>query len=147
MRPTFNGITHIDYRDKPDWTMPSLPVRIWDFCINGRTYHEVIAKSDGQWTSRLEIVPRIGLGPLKLFKQAVFQVGNEIYKTGAPDENAPEHLGLHEREEGGRRDAQPLGPCRQSAAQRPAAYVLEAPMQLRRQPRQRPRLLRSQRII
>lgn len=101
-QPTFNGITHIDYRDTPNWTMPSLPVRIWDFCINGRTYHEVIAKSDGQWNTRLEIVPRISLGPLKLFKQAVFQIGNEVYKTGAPDENVPEHLGLYEREEGGR---------------------------------------------
>ena len=100
-QPTFNGITHEDFRDTPNWQMPPLPQRVWDYCIKGITYNEAIAKADGRWDQRLQIVPRISLGPLKLFKQAVFRVGNEEYRVSAPEENAPIHLGLQELVEGG----------------------------------------------
>lgn len=101
-QPTFNGITHVDYRQDASWKMPGVPKRIWDYCIYGITYHEAIARADGQWDGRLEIVPRIGIGPLKLNKQAVFRVGGEEYRVSAPDENAVLHLGLLETVEGQR---------------------------------------------
>lgn len=119
-QPTFNGITHVDYRDTPGWHKPALPQRMWDYVIKGITYNEAIAETDGRWDdNRVVIRPRISLGPIKLFKQAVFRVGGQEYAVSAPDENPAIHLGLLEIVEGQRmakppreyRKGQPIVQC------------------------------------
>lgn len=109
-QPTFNGITHVDFRDVPGWKMPSFPQRVWDYCIHGYSYHEVIARSAGMidpysFTRK----PSLRLGPLQLFKKLEFRAGTDgqVYQSSAPDENAEIHLGLLETIEGVGRVKQP----------------------------------------
>ncbi len=46
MQPTLWGITVQDWHDKPNLKFPGFFGKIWDMCVHGETFHEVIAPED-----------------------------------------------------------------------------------------------------
>lgn len=92
MQPTLYGVTTKSFFDDPDFKVPSLPVRWWDFLSKGVTYHHVVANNDGAF-SVIDYQPSRFL--LFNLKQR-FKIGDQVYTVWAPPENLWRHAGLAE---------------------------------------------------
>lgn len=49
MQPTLFGVTVQDRRNDPNFVMPGLLARAWEFAFHGAIYHQVIAPEDGEF--------------------------------------------------------------------------------------------------
>ena len=49
MQPTLFGVTVQDRRNDPNFVMPGLLARVWEFAFHGAIYHQVIAPDDGEF--------------------------------------------------------------------------------------------------
>ena len=96
-QPTFYGITAEDLRDKPDVKIPTGFARIWERCIKGVSYYEVVAEADGELNGLTNVRKQINLGRFGFWKQCDLIVGNRTYPVKWIPENPEDHLMLRDR--------------------------------------------------
>ena len=80
MQPTLYGITHEDLRNDADFEMPGLFARIFDRCVKGEKFVEVIAREAGQFS--MDSVEYRQIFPF--VHRLRFNVGNETYTVWNP---------------------------------------------------------------
>lgn len=89
MQPTLFGITHDDYRGRPDFKLPSGFTSVIDTCLRGISYYHVVAKEDGQLRS-IEKPQTV----LPFVKRQRLVVGDEVYTIWFPPEDFERRSGL-----------------------------------------------------
>ena len=82
-QPTFWGITHEDFRDRPELKLPSFPKSWYDSMVKGTSYYHVKAEEDGA----LEIIDDKPRRIFLFLKNQRIQVGSKRHTIWFPPED------------------------------------------------------------
>lgn len=89
MQPTLFGIVAEDLRDRPDFEIPTGIRRVADYCINGNSYHHIVAESDGTLAG-YEPPRRV----LPFVSRQRFKIGETWYPLWSPWDRLLEQAGV-----------------------------------------------------
>ena len=82
-QPTFFGIIHEDFRNRPDFKFPSFPVSWKRYLWNGESYYPVVAEDNGP----LEVLDDKPKRVLLFFKKQRLKVGSKTHTVWSPPED------------------------------------------------------------
>lgn len=82
-QPTFNGIVHEDFRNRPDYKFPTFPLSWKRYLWSGESYYQLTAEEDGPLRVLDEKPQRVFL----FFKKQRLMVGGKTHTVWSPPED------------------------------------------------------------